>query len=264
MKKIFDFKINMTTLVLLAIIVLLIVFGLKFYNKKVAELKNDTLTEQKLKAALLDSIIYYQNAEKFWVAEKLTIQETMKNLDEINNQLTSFQKELLWRIKKVDETNDIIAAALIETNIKIAELKHEGETSIDTTKKKVSFSDLYVKGNKTMGYKFTVGNILPYPPNTKPSLLMDSIYFPNKQFIEFHWKNEKKKGYPTTFSVTNTNDFFQTGNVDSYIIPKVDKLILNPTGWQKVGNFFKKNTDRAIYIGVGTIIGGVATYAIIK
>jgi len=263
MKKI-DFKINITTLLLIVIIVLLTIFGWKFYNKKVDKLNNKLLSEQKLKAALLDSVIYYQNAEKFWVAEKLTIQESMESLDNINNQLTVFQKELLWRIKRVDKTNSVIAAALMETNIKLDSLKHQGETIVDEENKKVFFSDMFNVDNKQMSYKFTVGNVLPSPYGATPSLFIDSIYFPNKQFIEFHWKNKKKKGYPIAFSVTNSNAFFQTGNVDSYIIPKVDKLVLNPNGWQKVGNFFKKNGDRLIYIGVGSVAGETTVYILTR
>ena len=260
----FDFKLNLTSLLLTIVIILLLIFGWKYHRSKVNNLNDKLLTEQKLTAALTDSVTTYKNEKNEWVSEKLTIQESIKRLEEINGQLTGFQKELLWRINKLAEKNDLIAAALIETNIKIDSLVHEGKTVVDTSKKEVLFSDYYQKDNKLMQYKFRVKNVMPSPLNSTPLLFMDSLFFPNKQFIEFHWKNDKKKGYPVSFSVTNTNGFYQTGNIDSYTIPEINKQILNPNGWQKVGNFFRKNGDRLLYIGVGVAIGGVGAYTLTR
>ena len=131
----------------------------------------------------------------------------------------------------------------------------KGQVTIDTAHKKITFFDKYVDGKKTMNYNFTVGNVIPSPTNAKPTLLIGLLEFPNSQLVEFHWKNNKKEGYPIAFSVSNSNDFFRTVNVDSYIIPEINKEKIKPTGWQKFGSFFSKTGNRLIFVGIGGVIG---------
>lgn len=267
MAKISEIKlnINLTTLIIIGVVLLgLIIGGFGLYQQRVNKLNDKLETETKLRNALLDTVKNYQNKEKEWVAEKLTIQVSLKNLEKIQGQLTANQKEMLDRIKEVNKKNDIITAALIQTQVKIDSLIHNGKTTIDTIKKQIIFSDYRKDGNKEVRYKFIVGNVLPSPLTAKPSLLIDSLSFPNKQFIEFHWKKEKKNGYPISFTVSNSNDYFKTVNIDSYAIPELSKEKLNPNGWQKIGNFFIRNGKTVIYISVGAVVGATATYFIIN
>lgn len=254
---------NVLIVIVIAIIValLLVVY---FQHNKVVKLKNKYETEVKLKDALVDTVHLYQNKQKEWVAEKLTIQESVKNLEKINGQLTASQKEMVARIKEVEKKNDIIVAALIETHVKLDSLLHKGQTVVDTTHKKVMFSDWRKDGKKEIKYKLTVGNVIPSQLGLQPTLFIDSLDFPNKQFIEFHWKNDKKKGYPVAFSVSNSNDYFKTVNVDSYAIPKLSKEVLDPNGWQKIGNFFKRSGKTVGTLAVGAAGGATLFWILTK
>ena len=84
MKKILNVILNLIknnkiiTIVILAFIILIGV--IYFQKQKIDKLNNKYQKEIKLKNALLDSVQYYQNKENEWVAERLTIQETVKNL----------------------------------------------------------------------------------------------------------------------------------------------------------------------------------------
>jgi hypothetical protein len=114
-----------------------------------------------------------------------------------------------------------------------------------------------------------VGSVLPikiFPQYQKfePSLLFRHLEIPNEQFVDFHWKNEKKKGYPISFSISNSNKYIKTTNVESYAIPSLNKLNINPNGWQKFGNFMIKNGKTVIYIGIGGAIGAGTVYLLMK
>lgn len=251
-----NINLKLSTVILIGIIVFLLFGGgWMYYQDKVDNLKKELATEIKLKDALLDNVKYYQNKENEWVAEKLTIQTTIQNLRQLNDKLTSNQQELLKRIEEVNKDYKIIAAALIKTQIKVDLLLLQTKPVVDTLKKTVTFSDVYKQDKKEMSFGFTIGNVLPAFKNIDPYLKIDSLYFPNKQFVNFHWKNDKKKGYPVSFSVSNSNDFFKTANIDSYIIPEIDKSELKPTGWKKFGEFIVKNGKTAITIGLSGFVG---------
>jgi hypothetical protein len=258
----FNVNLNLSTIILIGVIAFLLFGGsIKLYQNKVDNLKDKLETEIKLKDALMDSIRYHKNKYNELVAEKLTIQETIKNLEKINGQLTASQKELMRRVIELNDKNAVIAAALVQNQIIIDSLIHQGQTTIDTTKKTINFNDNYKEGKKEFSYSFTIGKVLPAYMNEKPTLRIDSLYFPNKQFISFQWKKVKGKNYPISFSVSNSNDFFKTVNLDSYAIPALKKDEIDPNKWQKIGNFFRKNGQTLMYIGIGGAVG-VGTYII--
>ena len=97
-----------------------------------------------------------------------------------------------------------------------------------------------------------------------PTLTFQSLTLPNTQFIEFHWKNDNKVGYPVAFSVTNTNDYFRIINIDSYIIPEIKQSTLKPTFWSKVGDFFTKSGGKLIWFGAGGVGGAVLYHFLAK
>lgn len=263
MKKKIELKLS--TLIISVVVIILLAFGgIKYHNYKVNKLNDKVETEVKLRNALTDQLKYYKNKEKEWVAEKLTIQVSLKDLKKLNEQLTVSQKELLKRITEINKKNDIIAAALIETQFKLDSLYLHGNITIDTTNKTVIFDGTYVDSSKIFTYKMVVGNVIPFPKTLKPTLYIDSIFIPNKQFIEFHWKNDRKKGYPVAFSISNSNGLFTTTNIDSYIIPEISKEVLNPNLIQKFGNFFIRNGEIMIYIGVGGIVGASTMFLLMR
>ena len=251
-------------------LVILIIMGqyglLRLKDAKIADLKDKYTTEVKLKDALLDSVRYYKNKRDELVAEKLTIQETIKNLEKMYGQLTESQKELIQRIKEMDKKNSIIAAALIKSEIKIDSLMHvtrpDGPvTNVDTAKHEVEFID---STSVDFRYNIQIGKVNPQFPKINPTLLFKLIEMPNEQFLEFHWKNDKKKGYPIAASISNSNKYIKVVGFDTYAIPPLDKMKLNPNGWQKIGNFFIKNGRTMLYIGVGAGAGAGAYWLITK
>ena len=263
MKKIINFNLNITTIIIIIIIALTVLIGgWKLYNNKVSNLNDKIEAEIKLKNALLDTITNYRNEKKEWVAEKLTIQITVKDLEKMNSQLTIYQKELLVRIKEVNKKNDIISAALILSQLKIDSLLLRGEPIIDTVNKKIIFKGNYNENKKEMNYSFTVGNAIPSSKLTKPTLTIDSLSFENKQFVSFQWKDEK--GKPVSFSISNSNDFFKTVNIDSYAIPELNKDQIKPSFWQKVGNFFTGSGNTLLTFGAGGIVGATTLYLLTK
>lgn len=261
-KKIWDFlnqKNHMLIAILIAVLISLI--GIMYLqHNRIANLKDKYQAEVKLKDALIDKVSYYQNKEKEWVAEKLTIQTSIKNLEKMNSQLTDMQKDLLNRVKEIDKKNSIITAALIKTNIQIDSLLHKGDVVVDTANKKVT----YVDSTEYLKYNIVAGNVLPAHPDVKPTLEIVDLTLPNEQFVEFHWKNDKKKGYPIAFSVSNSNKYIKTVDIESYAIPELNKQVVNPNGWQKIGNFFKRTGKTIGKVGTGIAIGATAVYLIMK
>jgi len=272
MKGILEFLAKNNRWAILLVAILLLVSGgiFKIQRNSINEWKNKHQTEVKLKDALIDTVSYYKNAYGDEVAEKLTIQESVKNLEKMFGQLSDSQKELVSRVKKLNKDNTVITAALIEASVKIDSLLIRdsiGGTSvvIDTVNKATNFSNL-AKADSTSEILFDIDvkNILPAYPNIKPTLTFNKLDFPNKQFVVFEWKNEKKKGYPISFSTTNTNEYYKTENINSYAIPQLHKEILDPTGWQKVGIWFQKNGKIIGGVAGGLVVGAGGTYLLLQ
>jgi len=247
----------------IVLVLLLMVFGGIVFNaqrNKIKEWKQKHLTEVKLNKALNDSVSYYQNAWGEEVAEKLTIQATVKQLENRNDELTASQKELLARVKEAEEDNSIITAALIEARVLIDSLKGTGPVSVtDTT---VTFSSADTA--KHFQYEIKIGEVRPLNKLVEPTILFKKLEFPNKQFVEFHWKDNKKEGYPIEFSVSNSNPYYKTYNINSYAIPELQKEVINPTGWQKVGIWFKRNGKIVGYVAGGVVVGAGGTYLLMQ
>jgi|JFJP01.1.fsa_nt_gi hypothetical protein len=257
LKAIWDYlKINNRWAIAL-VIILLLLGGLiiDFQLNKIANLKEEVITEVNLKNALIDKVNVYQNKEKEWVTEKLTIQESVKNLEKMYGQLTNSQKELINRVKEVEKNGDIIAAALIETNIEIGKLR---PPKVEVNDSAITFSD----STKNLDYIIEIGHVKPINLGIVPTLAFNKFKMPNKQFIEFHWKDEKKLGYPISFSVSNSNDYFKTTDISSYAIPELKKKDINPNGWNKITTWTVKNSKTIIYVGVGAA-GGIAAYKLL-
>jgi hypothetical protein len=113
-------------------------------------------------------------------------------------------------------------------------------------------------------YDIDVNYVLPAYPDIKPTMLFKTIEIPNKQMVTFQWKNDKKKGYPISCMVSNSNKYIKVTNLESYAIPPLDKVHLNPNGWQKIGNFFIKNGRTILYVGVGAAAGAGGYYLLTK
>ena len=236
------------------IIVIILGVGLAVHVTKSENLSKKVDTEVKLRSALLDSIHTYQNEKGELVSEKLTLQASVKQLEKMNGQLSDNQKELLERVKSIEKKNDVIAAALIKTIVKIDSLR-PGKVTVDTTKNIISVKDSIFnnKGEMEIKYDFQLKNVRPYPVGAFPISYIKELTLPNQSFVEFHW-GDKKEGYPINFSITNSNKYFKTANLDSYAIPQLDKTIVKPTFWQKVGKVGKESSKYLIGGAVGAAV----------
>jgi hypothetical protein len=239
---------------MLIMFILLLLFGLGttvyFQRLSIKSLKNKYELEVNLKNALLDTVRIYKNDRNEWTAEKLTIQETIKNLTKMYGQLTDAQKELIDRVKEINKKSDVIAAALIQANVKIDSLLNTGDALIDTVNKNIIFPEVK---NPDIQYHIQARNVVPAFPNIKPSLFIIDLNMPNKTFVSFDF--DKTKGNPISFSVSNSNKYFKIANIESYAIPGINKDIVQPTGWQKTWGWIKKN-GTIIIVGVGGVVAG--------
>ncbi len=263
MKAILEFFVKNNRWALLLVILLLILGGgfLKIQHNKILKLRTEKLAEVKLKNALLDTLHIYQNKDSLWVAEKLTIQASVKDLENDKVQLTANQQRLIAKVKDVEKENSVITAALIQANFIIDSLQHGGLVLVDTVNKTVSFIE---PDDPDIQYNFTATGVLPFPPNTKPSLLINSLRLPNEQFVAFHWVDDRKAGYPIAFSLTNSNKYVKVNDINSYAIPQLQKEVINPTGWGKFGQWIKKNGKIVGYVAGGVVVGAGGTYILMK
>lgn len=248
-------KLNLskTNLIIYAILAALIIGGAYYYDNKVGNLKNDLAVERNLKMALIDTVDTYKNKRNELVAEKLSLQVRIRDLEDINNNLNENQSELLSRILELKKEKDVIAAALIQMEFKVDSLQADAEVEVQDSS--VTFSKI----DESINYKIRVNNVTPLV-SYEPSLYFEKIAIYNKQFIEFHWEDNKDYGYPVSFSISNSNPYFVVNDVDSYIIPEIKKVDIKPTFWQKVGKTLNKGKDNAIWIGVGAGL----TYLLVK
>ncbi|RLF57321.1 MAG: hypothetical protein DRN27_08015 [Thermoplasmata archaeon] len=248
----------------IVLVILLLLIGSGIYNfqrNKIERLDSKYKSEVKLKNALTDTINTYKDKEGNWVTEKLTIQGRVDNLLADSARLTASQKSLLEQVKNANKKNTVISAALIRAEFIIDSLMHGGGVVVDTTNKTVEFTEFK---NPDINYDFKAFGVLPFPVNSKPTLLIKNLTLPNEQFIKFQWDDDKRANYPVSFSVTNTNKYIDVYDIESYVIPDFDKNKIDPTGWEKVSQWVNKNQKYLKWFGGGALAGGAATYLIIK
>lgn len=262
MKVILEFLAKNNRWAIVLVLLLFVVGGglLRIQQNKIKEWKNKHQTEVKLRTALTDSVRYYQDEEENWVAEKLTLQASVKDLESDKVTLTSEQRRLIDKVIEANKENTVITAALVRADFIIDSLMNDSVV-VDTTNKTAEFIEV---NNPDIQYNFKAFGVLPYPPDTKPTLLIKNLTLPNEAFIKFQWDEDKRANYPITFSITNSNDYVKVSGMNSYAIPELDKVELNPTGWQKVGQWFNKNGKIVGFVAGGVAVGAGATYVIMQ
>ena len=246
-------NLDIKTIAIIILLLVVMVGGGFFWNNH-DKWKAKYNLETNLKEALQDSIHIYQNKEGEWVSEKKTLQADISSLSDENLNLTDNQENLVKRIKSISNEKDVIAAALAYQVVTIDSLTQLA-TNIDTVNHEIDF----VATSDSLEYDITVKNVSPSDSLIMPLMSINKLVIPNEVFIEFHW--EKEKTHPIAFSMTNTNPLFKVTDLDSYVIPEIQKDIIKPTGWKKFGNWFKENGKKVgIFLG-GVVIGALAISA---
>jgi len=257
MKKIFT-----NERLVIVILIILMGVGVNYHLNKRSKDEKKYEMQVKLTEALNDSVTTYQTKEGNWISEKRTLQGDLGDLTEENLGLNANQKALLGTIHKMNKEwngeKEIWAAARIEYDQLIDSLNVyiAGATDIDTTKNLITFAQLDTTQNFV--YDFDIYNVRPHPANKLPEIKINLLDFPNTQTITFTFDKNERKDYPISFSVMNTNDYYRVNNVESYAIPSIDKDLVNPSGWQKFGQWIKIN-GKYILVGAGGFaLGAVA------
>jgi hypothetical protein len=242
-----QFKLDIKTIIIIGLILLLTLGGWYHFHRT-GKLEGQHDLDVKLQRALTDTLHQYKNDKGEWVSEKLTLQLDLKDLKDKNLTLTQSQKDLLDAVKKVNKDNQVITAALIDMGVKLDGIKNSNsvvvnDSTIHFPMKSDSINyDIFVSNVKATGLK-------------KPALEFRTFSMPNQQFIEFHWKDNKKEGFPIAFSVKNSNPLYKVYDINSYAIEGLDKNKIDPTWWQKFKNSTKSTTGRALLVGAGIAIG---------
>jgi hypothetical protein len=257
MKTQFNFSLK-SILIIGIIIIILFGGGFGLFNNKLNK-ANQKLSQQiNLNRALKDSITYTINKYNEVVANKLTLQASLKELKKRNNDLTNNQKELVERIKNLKNKNNLISAALVESEVKIDSLKDllSDSTIVNENDSTITF----IENNDSLNYDITIGKVFAASKKYDPTFSINNLSIPNKQFITFEFEDEDKYYQtPIKFTISNSNPFVKTLNADSYTIPEINKDALNPSFWDKVDKFFDKPTVKiiggAILFGGGTYVG---------
>jgi len=246
MKNFFNLNIKDVAIIVLIFAMLL---GGGYFFKKNGDWKKQLAIEVNLKNALADSVEHYQNKEGEWVAEKLTLQIDISELEDDKLNLTQNQEQLVKRVKRLSKEKDVIVAALARQEALIDSLVNT-VAIVDTVNHTVAFEAT----TDSLEYKIKVLNIKPFEL-LSPILLIETLKIPNELFIEFHWEDGKNK--PVAVSITNSNPLFKTNDIDSFAIPELQKDVVKPTGWKKIGNWFKDNGKKVgIFLG-GAVVGGL-------
>lgn len=236
--------------IIIVVLLLLLLLGWFYHSNKVNAQKNEIQQQKNLHSALTDSLKTYQNKEHEWVSEKLTIQAETKDLKDKNLNLTANQSDLIKKVDEINKHNQIISAALIQMGVKLDGIVNnkpviENDSTIQFAAK-----------NDTIDYDIEIHNVKQYSIQI-PKLEFKRFSLPNTQLIEFHWRDNKKEGYPISFTVTNSNPYYKVYNLDSYAIPELEKTKIKPNFWNKLGAFGKSTGGKVLIFGVGVLAGGI-------
>lgn len=234
----------MKKLIPYAIIVALIITGIltvQYFLNKIDTLKQDVNNQKNLTSALTDTISTYKNKHGKLVSQKRTLQITIKDLERQNVKLSDSKAELLKHVKELQEDNNVINSAYIETKTRLDSLLNT-LPQIYPDINRVVFTD----STNYLNYRITIGNVLPYESKV-PYMKFNKFTIPNKINVDFVW-GEKSEGYPMSVKVTNSNKYVQTIGIESYAIPELKP---DKNGWQKTWDWIKGKGDMLIGIGIG-------------
>lgn len=256
-KKILDVKV-----IIIIILIILGYIGFSYYSSKVNKINNKYKNELKLREALNSTIDTLIDVNGDLRLSKKTLQTNINRLNDLNGDLTNNQKQLLKEIKKSEENREVLAAANIRMSFIIDSLDSIiSKGLVDTINNKIDFKE---KNNKDLKYHFVVSNVRPFDKDKDVTHTIKSIDFPNEQYIDFTYeKDGKKRLYPISFTVKNSNQYMETYNIDSYIIPEINPDDFEVGFFERTWLWYQKQSALA-KLGVGFILGGGSVYFITK
>jgi len=249
----FDFK-----TILIIILILLITGGYFYHTSRVNSIIADKEISDKLNAALTDTLRVYAGENGNLKYEKLAMQADINDLKNGKIILTEEKKDLVNKVTKLNKDKVVLAATVIKQKFVIDSLltviESDGGWADSTT---VHFER---ENNDTINYVIRVTNVAPVEELT-PRMSIPWLEIPNDITVAFHWDKNKRKDYPVSVSVENSNPLMKVNNIEAYAIPELQKETIKPTFWQKVKNGFKKVKDNVIIFGAGFLAGAAVVGA---
>lgn len=248
-----SFVIKFKHIILLGIVVLIVLGGVfKLFSVKLDNTSTKLDQQISLTNALQDTLKKTNNFLNEEKASKLTLQASLDKLEEQNLNLNDNQKELVRRVRNLQSENSVISAALVRTEARL-------DSALDWVVGEVNLKDsslLFSQASDSISFNIQINDALPSKKSIKPTLSVNSLVIPNKQFVEFHFENKNKYNQrPVSFSISNSNPLITTTQVDSYAIPEVNQEAIKPTGWQKVKHFLGERKKELIIGGIAGSIG---------
>jgi hypothetical protein len=217
----------------------------------------------KLSEALADSVEHFKTENGELGAEKRTLQGNIDDILKENDNLSKNQESLLNTIKRINKEHrgekEVWAAARITYETLIDSMNNVIATAanIDTVNNVVSFVQTDTAAHFI--YDLDVLGVRPYPESIVPEMRFNKVDFPNAQTITFQFDKTKRKDFPVSFTVLNTNQYYKVYDLDSYTIPNIQKEVVNPTTGQKIWKWFKINGKYVLVGAAGYAIGSAAS-----
>ncbi len=239
--------------------VLLLFFGIQFHFNQTSLLSNKYERELKLREAFRDSIRSYQLKNEVIVLEKRSLQDRLKNLQSRQKDLNNQQRTLLRTIQRLQKERKKQKSIFAAAQIRYKKLIDSMNTQIGVLRQQDSKNHRMVFTNTDSEdhFQFEIETEHMISNGSHPKLKIKSLDFPNTQTVTFNFDKNQRKDYPVSFSVINSNPHFKANSIESYVIPGIQKEVVNPNAQQKFRNWFQRNGNQLL-VGTLSFLGGVA------
>ena len=239
--------------------VLLLFFGIQFHINQTESLTNKYEIELKLREAFRDSIRSYQLKNEVIILEKRSLQGRLKNLQSRVEDLNNQQRSLLRTIERLQKERKKHKSIFAAAQIRYKKLIDSMNTQIGVLQQQDSRNhEMVFTNTNTDGHiEFEIETEHLISNGKHPKLHIKSLDFPNTQTVTFNFDTNQRKDYPVSFSVINSNPHFKAQSIESYVIPNIQKKIVDPNASQKIKNWFKRNGNQLL-VGALSFATGVA------
>ena len=239
--------------------VLLLFFGIQFHLNQTASLNNKYERELKLQEAFRDSIRSYQLENGLILQEKKSLQGKLKKLESRQTDLTKEQQSLLTTVRRLQKEQKKQKLIFAAAQIRYKKLIDSMNTQMGVLQQQDSKNHqmIFTNANSDSHIEFEIEAEHLISNGNHPKLHIKSLDFPNTQTVTFNFDKNQRKDYPVSFSVINSNPHFKAQSIESYVIPNIEKKIVDPNASQKIKNWFKRNRNQLL-VGALSFATGVA------
>ena len=238
--------------------VLLVFFGIQFHLNRTESLTNKYELELKLQEAFRDSIRSYQFKNGLILQEKKSLQGKLKKLQSRQADLTTEQQSLLTTVRRLQKEQKKQKLIFAAAQIQYKKLIDSINTQMGVLQQQDSKNHqmVFTNANSDGHIEFEIETEHLLSNRNHPKLYIKSLDFPNTQTVTFNFDKNQRKDYPISFSIINSNPYFKAHSIESYVIPNIEKKIVDPNASQKIKNWFKRNGNQLL-VGALSFATGV-------